>query len=87
MALMRTDLAGLVRAEQSIFARTGRYSTDLSAMGFSPSEGVTVTVGYATADGWRAISRHAATGTRCMVFGGNATPPSAESRPEVPICR
>jgi hypothetical protein len=87
MTLMRSDLAGLVRAQQSYFARASRYSTDLSTLGFRPSEGVTVTVGYATAEGWRAISRHTATGARCMVFGGNATPPSDSARPEEPICR
>jgi hypothetical protein len=87
ITLMRSDLASLVRAEQQAFARTGRYSTDLAAIGFRASEGVSVTVGYATAEGWRAISRHAATGTRCMVFGGNATPPSDSARPEEPICR
>jgi len=87
MQLMRSDLANLVRAEEDAFTRTGRYATDLGALGFHAAEGVTVTVGYASAEGWRAISRHASTGTRCMVFGGNATPPSPDARPDVPVCR
>jgi len=84
---MRSDLANLVRAEDEYFARTGRYATDPAAIGFHASTGVTVTVGYATAEGWRAVSRHTATGTRCMVFGGNATPPTPDARPGAPICR
>ena len=87
IALMRDDLVRLARAQQAYLARSERYVTDLAALGVRPSEGVTITVGYATADGWRAISRHRATGTRCMVFGGTATPPSQDAQPEVPICR
>lgn len=87
IALMRIDLTGLVRAQQAAHGRSGRYLTDLAALGVRPSTGVTITVGYATVEGWRAISRHSATGTRCMVFGGNATPPSPDAQPDEPICR
>jgi peptidase M1-like protein len=87
MEIMRTDLINLAHAERAYFERSGRYTTELAALGFLPSRGITVTVGYATEQGWRALARHAGTGARCATFGGNATPPSASAQPEVPVCR
>src|ERR687885_575792 len=60
VAAMRSDLRNLATAEESYFYSNDRYSSSLSALNFSSSPGVTVTVLEATAAGWSATATHPA---------------------------
>ena len=74
-AAMKSDLKNLASQEEIFYADGYTYSTDLGALGFSESEGVTVTVGAATATGWSAVATHAALASQgCAIYYGDATP-------------
>ena len=54
------------------------YSTSLAAMNVIPSNGVTITIGTATAQGWNAQAEHyMASPIRCYIYVGNAVLPPA----------
>jgi type IV pilus assembly protein PilA len=85
LATMKTDLRNLVTAEEGYFSDNQAFTTDLGAMGFSPSKNVTVTVGTVTANGWDATATHAvATGKTCTVGVGDRVP--AGGKDGVPQC-
>jgi hypothetical protein len=75
LAMMQADLRSLTMAQREHFERAGTYTRDVAALGFRPSEGVRITIGYANNRGWRAIARHDATRRVCTVqVGGGAVP-------------
>jgi prepilin-type N-terminal cleavage/methylation domain-containing protein len=72
IAAMKSDLRNLVTAEESYFADNTTYSTSLATTVFSPSAGVTVTIGAASGTGWNATANHQALATTvCAIFGGS----------------
>ena len=74
-AAMRSDLRNLATAEESYYYDQDTYSTDLNAIKFTPSPGVTVTVVQAGPAGWSAKSTHPlASVALCSIFVGNAAP-------------
>ena len=86
-AMMRSDLRNLATAEESYYYSTDTYSTDLTAIKFSPSPGVTVTVGTATNSGWAATASHPnASSSACAIFIGNVTPPAPATTESVVAC-
>jgi hypothetical protein len=84
---MSADLRSLAQAQASYFARSQTYTRDLAALGFTPTAGVRITIGYATNRGWRGIARHSATERTCLVYAGAATPPSQGAQEGEPVCR
>jgi prepilin-type N-terminal cleavage/methylation domain-containing protein len=72
VAAVKSDLRNLVTAEESYFADNVTYTTSLATTVFSPSVGVTVTIGAASGTGWNATARHSAlpAGQFCAIFGG-----------------
>lgn len=74
-ASVRSDLRNLATAEESYFYSSGEYTTDLAALSVTPSQGVTITVGEATAAGWSATASHALASTStCGVYYGGVSP-------------
>jgi prepilin-type N-terminal cleavage/methylation domain-containing protein len=75
VAAMKSDLRNLVLAEETYFADNVVYTTSLASTVFTPSAGVTVTIGAASVGGWNATARHQALqGTVCAIFGGSGPP-------------
>lgn len=83
---MRSDLRNLVTAEESYFADNLTYTTSLTNMQFTPSTGVTVTVGSASDSGWSATATHNASPQACGIFVGTGTPPVGGASEGEPKC-
>lgn len=77
-ASMRSDLRNLAVAQESYMYDNSTYASSLAAMGVTPSNGVTVTIGIANGQGWNAQAEHyMASPIRCYIFVGNAPNPPA----------
>jgi type IV pilus assembly protein PilA len=72
-ASMRSDLRNLAVAQESYMYDNGVYAGSLGAMNVIPSNGVTITIGAATGQGWNAQAEHyMASPIRCYIYVGNA---------------
>lgn len=77
-ASMRSDLRNLAVAQESYMYDYSVYATSLAAMNVNPSNGVTITIGVANAQGWNAQAEHyMASPIRCYIYVGNAPLPPA----------
>jgi prepilin-type N-terminal cleavage/methylation domain-containing protein len=77
-AAMRSDLRNLAVAQESYLYDHAVYASSLGAMNVNPSNGVTITIGVATAQGWNAQAEHfMANPIRCYIYVGNAPLPPA----------
>jgi prepilin-type N-terminal cleavage/methylation domain-containing protein len=77
-ASMRSDLRNLAVAQESYMYDNGVYASSLGAMNVNPSNGVTITIGAATGQGWNAQAEHyMANPIRCYIYIGNAVLPPA----------
>jgi type IV pilus assembly protein PilA len=77
-AAMRSDLRNLAVAQESYMYDNAVYAGSLGAMNVVPSNGVTVTIGVANAQGWNAQAEHyMASPIRCYIYVGNAPLPPA----------
>jgi hypothetical protein len=85
--MMRSDLEALVQHERRFFEANLTYTRDLAALGFVPSQGVTIAIGYANNRGFRAIARHGATSHMCGAYLGSGTPTSPGAREGEAACR
>ena len=75
LASMKSDLRNLATLQDVYHNSYFTYSTDFTALGFRPSDGITVTVSGASGAGWAATSAHVAiTGEQCELFQGNQAP-------------
>jgi hypothetical protein len=90
---IRDALRRLVVAEETYFAENGTYTGDLDGAGFRPPADVTVTILWATRDGWAARARHGGMpGKDCVVYVGSrrSAPASAkhgrQAREGMPAC-
>ena len=86
VAAMKSDLRNLVTAEESYFADQVSYTTSTTAINFSNSTGVTVTVGTANGTGWNATAKHNATTKTCGIYVGSATAPINGANEGEPKC-
>jgi type II secretion system protein G len=74
IASEKSDLRNLATAEESYFSDNQTYTTDQTAMNFTPSTGVTVSGMAADGKGWKADASHSATTRACHIaFGSQAT--------------
>ncbi len=80
LTAVRSDLEVLLRAQESYHAENGRYGYDLAAVGFAPSQGVSVDVLEADEEGFSALATADRGRLECVVFTGSADPPRAYSR-------
>ncbi len=86
-ASMRSDLRNLAVAQESYMYDHQVYSASLAAMNITPSNGVTITIGVANAQGWNAQAEHPmASPIRCYIYAGNAPNPPA-STDGVVVCQ
>lgn len=77
-AAMRSDLRNLAVAQESYLYDHQVYASSLGAMNVAPSNGVTITIGAATGQGWNAQAEHfMANPIRCYIYVGNAPLPPA----------
>ena len=75
LASMKSDLRNLATLQDLYHNTYFTYSTDLTALDFIESEGITVTVSGASGAGWAATSAHVAmAGEQCELFNGNESP-------------
>ena len=77
-AAMKSDLRNLAVSQESYLYDNSVYAGSLAALNVTPSNGVTVTIGVATGQGWNAQAEHfMASPIRCYIFVGNAVLPPA----------
>jgi len=75
MSAARADLRNLASQEEVYYNANYTYSSDLSAIGFTNSEGITVTIAEATNKGWSATAVPLGLASEaCALFHGNASP-------------
>jgi len=86
VAAMKSDLRNLVTAEESYFADQVSYTTSTTAVQFTPSTGVTMTIGAATGTGWSATTSHNGTSKTCGIFVGSASAPMTGQNEGEPKC-
>lgn len=67
---MKSDLRNLVTAEESHFADSIKYTTNLGTA-FRTSTGVLGPTIALTGDGWTATVSHSATTRTCAIYGGS----------------
>ena len=77
-ASMRSDLRNLAVSQESYMYDHSVYASSLADMNVNPSNGVTITIGVATPQGWNAQAEHfMANPIRCYIYVGNAVLPPA----------
>lgn len=81
---MKSDLRNLYTAEESYFADSIRYTSNLGAA-YRTSTGVVGPVITVTADGWMASVTHTATTKTCAIFAGS-TPLAPATKEGNPTC-
>jgi prepilin-type N-terminal cleavage/methylation domain-containing protein len=87
MAAAAADLRNLASLEEVYYNDQYTFTTDLTAVGFTNSEGVTVVVGEATNRGWSATATHQGlTAESCAIYHGNATPVAPATVPSAVEC-
>ena len=86
VAAMKSDLRNLVTAEESYFADQVSYTTSTTAVQFTPSTGVTMTIGAATGTGWNATTKHNGTAKTCGIYVGSASAPITGANEGEPKC-
>ena len=72
LAAVRGDLRNLATAQESYFGDYVTYTTSLTALGANESQGVTMTIGAASASGWSATGSHTGTPRTCAIYTGSA---------------
>lgn len=70
----KTDLRNLANLQELYYNDNYTYTSDLNAVGFTASEGVTITVAEADNLGWSATAAHSGLPTTtCAIYHGGAT--------------
>ena len=72
IATMKGDIRNLATAQESYFGDFVTYTTSLAALNAYESEGVTITIGAASAMGWSATGSHSGTSKTCAMYMGDA---------------
>jgi prepilin-type N-terminal cleavage/methylation domain-containing protein len=81
---MKSDLRNLVTAQESYFADSIKYTTNLGTA-YRTSTGVTGPTIALTGDGWTATVGHTATTKTCAVYSGS-TPLAPAAKEGEPRC-
>ena len=76
-AAMKSDVKNLASQQEIYYADNYTYTTSTTALAFTNSEGVTVTIA-ASSSGWAASATHSALGGSegCAIYYGTATAPT-----------
>jgi len=88
VSAMKSDLKNLATQQEIYYSDNAnyQYTTSATALSFTPSEGVTVAIGAASATGWSASATHAGTTQTCAVFYGDASAVSPATNVGVVTC-
>jgi hypothetical protein len=87
LASVRSDLRDLVTAQEAYFADSVRYSSDMRALRYSNTTGVTITEIRLTKDGWVAYANHAMMPAwMCAIYVGSGPAPTPGQREGEPRC-
>jgi prepilin-type N-terminal cleavage/methylation domain-containing protein len=86
VSTMKSDLRNMVTAMESYQSDYAAYPTALNLIQYSPSSGVTITIGGATPSGWDATAKHNATVKTCGIYVGTGTPPISGGQPGEAVC-
>jgi type IV pilus assembly protein PilA len=84
VSTLKADLRNLASLQEVYYNTAYSFSTDEADLGFTASEGVTITFGEATSQGWSASAAHAglSASVYCSLYHGNAaqlSPATVES--------
>ncbi len=81
IASMKSDLRNLVMAQENYHATYTTFTTSMTAMDATSSQGVTVSLQNVSGTGWAGTASHNATTKSCAVYVGGApvTAPATES--------
>ncbi len=84
-AAMKSDLKNLASQQEIYYSDAYAYSTAVTDLAFTNSDGVTVTIA-ASSSGWSGTATHAALGTAegCALYYGTATAPTTPTTPTQP---
>jgi prepilin-type N-terminal cleavage/methylation domain-containing protein len=74
LTTMISDLRNLAATEEGFWSSVDSYSSDLSALRFNLTPGVTVTFVQADSSGWSATALHDDDTSHCAIYYGNAPP-------------
>ncbi|HET8650661.1 MAG TPA: prepilin-type N-terminal cleavage/methylation domain-containing protein [Gemmatimonadales bacterium] len=77
MAQMRGDLRNLATAQEAYASDNNVYYSGAipnSALVYSPSSGISITIQEGTVSGWSAVASSTETTRTCAIFVGNAAP-------------
>ena len=86
-AAMKSDLRNLATAEEAYYYSNNVYTTDLIAVGFSGTAGVSIAIPEATAGGWSASATNPqAPVINCAVFFGSAAAVSPATKESSITC-
>ncbi len=70
---MKSDLKNLATYQEIHHNGAFTYSTSLTSLDMTPSDGVTITINEATGAGWAATAAHAGLSSEhCGIYQGNA---------------
>lgn len=89
VATMLSDLRNLGSAMEAYYRVDGGeygYTDQTSDLGFTESEGVSISILEATAGGWSAHASHASTPWTCAYYFGDAEPVAPATRNGTPAC-
>jgi prepilin-type N-terminal cleavage/methylation domain-containing protein len=87
MAAAKADLRNLASLQEVYYNNNYTFSSNMAAVGFVASEGVTLTMVAATNLGWSGTTAHAGLpGETCAMFHGNAAPLSPATVESVVQC-
>jgi prepilin-type N-terminal cleavage/methylation domain-containing protein len=74
-AALKSDLRNLVTAQEEYLSTNHVYSNSAAALGFTGSEGVTLTIVQAVPGGWSATTTHPLSFPLvCAIYHGTAAP-------------
>jgi type IV pilus assembly protein PilA len=87
LAAMKSDLRNLVTSQEGYLADNFTYAASTGNLSYQQSTGVTVTIGFADAQGFSATAAHNGTTKTCSIFyGSSATSPIAGANEGEPKC-
>jgi len=85
---MKSDLRNLINAQESFFADSSRYTTNLTSLGFKQSTGVVAPVIVTYPGAWVATNGHTQLASTQCGIGVNTTNPTVSAAGEgEPACK
>ena len=87
LANVKSDLHSVAVAQEGYYYEHAVYTPSLALLNFAPSQGVSLTIVEATANGWSATAVHpAAVPVTCAVYYGSAVPVAPATSEGVITC-